>query len=422
MEIARAPRGMVDLFSSELAYWHRIEKAVQEIFPLYNFQEIRTPILEDLALFNRGVGASSDIVEKEMFLVKDGEHEYCLRPENTAPVVRALIERGGISTDTYDKYFYMGPMFRKERPQKGRLRQFHQFGAEIFGPENPEADLEIILLTHHLFQTLGLTKNITLRINSLGTMTERAQFKELLKQALMPHKDALCEDCKRRLETNPLRILDCKKDGCQIIKTYAPKTLDSLEQASKDHFQRIVDGLLLHKVPFEIDHQIVRGLDYYNRTVFEFQTDVGLGAQNAIAAGGRYDGLFTTLGNKIDVPAIGIGVGIERVILVMQAMECLMPEEHPTLALIGADDHGHKAAFDLALRLRQMRVSVDYCLVKKSVKAQMRRADKMKADFAIIIGENEIKNGRAVLKGLLTTRQEELPLDPQTIADALSNA
>jgi histidyl-tRNA synthetase len=419
MLIAKAPRGMMDLFCDELYWWRTLEKTINDLFVLYNYDEIRTPHLEDLALFKRGVGENTDIVEKEMFIFEDGDHEYCLRPENTAPVVRALIERGGISADTYEKLFYMGPMFRKERPQKGRLRQFHQFGVEVFGVSGPEADLEILVMMDHLFRLLGV-KGIHLKINSLGLSSERSAYKEALKLTMSAHAHALCDDCKRRLETNPLRLLDCKKPGCQELKKHAPSTVDFLGEESRAHFEAILQGLRDLSISFEVDSHLVRGLDYYNRTVFEFVADVGLGSQNTVVAGGRYDGLFQTLGNKVDIPAIGLAGGIERLILILKEQAVVVPKTPVQVAIIGADDEGHLEAMRLTQSLRNLGVVADYCLVKRSVKAQMRRADKLNAQFAIIIGANEISRGQVVLKGLSDQSQTELVLDKSIIAKFLA--
>jgi|SRR5579871_5769503 len=419
MVIARSVRGMNDLFESDLVKFRQIERALHRVFHAFGYQEIRTPILEELALFKRSVGETSDIVEKEMFLVEDGEHTYCMRPEYTAPVVRALIERGGISDDMQEKLYYVGPMFRKERPQKGRLRQFHQFGVELFGISDASADIEIIVMVHHLFAELNLAHLVKLKINSLGQSDERQQYKSILRDFFKNHVASLCQDCQRRIVSNPLRVLDCKNSPCHEIAQRAPKILETLNEESRRHFDSVLSGLVRENVPFEIDEYLVRGLDYYNRTVFEFLADTGLGSQNAVAAGGRYDGLFLTLGNKIDLPAIGCAGGIERMVMLLGHQEAC--DGHPIdIALVFADDQGQSAAMELAFALRRLGKAVDFSLIKKSVKAQMRRGDKLKAKFVAVLGEQEIQRKRVVIKGLVEKSSHELALDAQTIAQFLN--
>ncbi len=416
MVIARALRGMNDLFPEQLGLWRKIERAVESVFPLYGYREIRTPILEELVLFKRGVGETSDIVEKEMFIVPDGENTYCLRPENTAAVVRALIERGGISSDTQEKLYYIGPMFRKERPQKGRLRQFHQYGIESFGVSEAVADVEIIAMVDHLFSRLGI-KGVDLKINSLGTNEERARYKDQLKNYLSNQKARLCEDCQRRMETNPLRILDCKNPQCHEVVRGAPKTLDALGVESRTHFDEVLSGLSEVGVAYEVDAHLVRGLDYYNRTVFEFVASSGLGAQNTVAAGGRYDGLFLTLGNKIDLPAIGCAGGIERLVLLLEDAQ---EESYIAISLVGADDAGHEASKRLAFELRKIGVAADFSLIKKSIKAQMRRADKLGAQFVAVLGQEEVNTRRIKIKNMRTSESTELSLEANMIVQFLN--
>jgi histidyl-tRNA synthetase len=413
MVIARSLRGMNDLFESDLVVWRKIEDALRDIFKAFAYQEIRTPILEELALFKRGIGETSDIVEKEMFLVKDDEHTYCLRPENTAPVVRALIERGGISKEIQEKLYYFGPMFRKERPQKGRLRQFHQFGVELFGISEPLADVEIMVMIDHLFAKLGLSK-VKLKINTLGAPEERNTYKIKLREFLSNHIEHVCEDCKRRFTLNPLRILDCKNPGCRKMALRAPKIIELLGRDSRMHFDEVIKGLQNQNIAFELDNFLVRGLDYYNRTVFEFVVDEGLGAQNAVAAGGRYDGLFLTLGNKIDLPAIGCAGGIERIAMLL-SNDLLASKIQ--LSLVSADDKSHQLAAKLCFSLRKMGISVDFSLIKKSLKAQMRRADKLNSIYVAVIGENEVNTKRITIKNLENKITKDLPLDAKSIAN-----
>lgn len=419
MLIARSLRGMNDLFEPELLIWRQIEKAITEVCHSFGYKEIRTPILEELALFKRGIGEGTDIVEKEMFLVPDSEHTYCLRPENTASVVRALIERGGIGEDTLEKLYYVGPMFRKERPQKGRLRQFHQLGVELFGVAEPSADVEIIVMMDQLFKVLGL-KGVELKINTLGQADERVHYKAQLKEFLIAHRSVFCKDCNKRIDTNPLRVLDCKDESCQKVVKDAPPIMDSLGQRSKEHFHQVLHGLTHQKIAFSKDHRLVRGLDYYNRTVFEFSADSGLGAQNAVAGGGRYDGLFKTLGSKMDLPAIGCSAGIERIVLLLKE------DQSPTmagieLALVYADESGQRLSMDLAFALRKLGIAADFSLIKKSIKAQMRRADKSNARFVVVLGEEEQKKNTVMLKDMASQNSHEVALNAKAIAAFLTS-
>jgi histidyl-tRNA synthetase len=406
---------MNDLYEQELWLWRKVEHTIEHVFRLYGFEEIRTPILEDLALFKRSIGEATDIIEKEMFVMPDGEHTYCMRPENTAAVVRALIERGGLSADSEQKLYYVGPMFRKERPQKARLRQFHQFGVEAFGVGEAAADIEVITMINHLFELLGLD-NLELKINSLGMPDERVEFKLVLKKYLSNFRSELCEDCQRRLETNTLRVLDCKKPRCQEIASTAPHILDALTKESRMHFEQVTTGLSRQGVAYTIDHKLVRGLDYYNRTVFEFVASSGLGAQNTVAAGGRYDGLFLTLGNKFDMPAIGCAGGMERLILLLQEKQHEARESNISLCLIGADSVGQEKAIDLSYKLRKLHIAADFCLSDKSVKAQMRRANRLNARYVIVIGEKEIAQQKVQIKSLQREFNQELSLDAEQLA------
>jgi histidyl-tRNA synthetase len=410
---------MNDLFESELLLWRHLEDIIKSTCKLYNYSEIRTPILEELILFKRSIGEGTDIVEKEMFIINDGDHSYCMRPENTASVVRALIERGGLSADSEEKLYYIGPMFRKERPQKGRLRQFHQFGLEIFGIKEAHADIELIVLIQQLFDSLAL-KDITLKINSLGMPDERLEFKNKLKSYLSNFKDKLCEDCIRRIEINTLRVLDCKKASCNEIARHAPAIIDSLNEDSRMHFEQVLTGLRESNINYIIDNSLVRGLDYYNRTVFEFVADIGLGAQNAICAGGRYDGLFSALGNKIDIAAIGCAGGIERIIILLEEQKLAIRSKNLSLCLIGADTKGQKKARELIYNLRKNGIACDFCLSTKSVKAQMRRADRLQASFVGVIGEQEIQNKKITIKSLKHDLSEELLLDAENIIKFLN--
>lgn len=416
MLIAKSVRGMNDLFETDLVIWRQIEKSLARVFHAFGYGEIRTPILEELALFKRGVGENTDIVEKEMFILKDKDHEYCLRPENTASVVRALIERGGISEDTQEKLYYLGPMFRKERPQRGRLRQFHQFGVELFGVSEPSADIEVIAMVAQLISELSLP-NITLKLNSLGSSSERVIYRESLKEFLLDNQEELCEDCNRRIELNPLRALDCKNKSCSTITKEAPKSCDFLSQSSKEHYELVKKGLKQLNIDYVLEPRLVRGLDYYNKTVFEFVAEDGLGAQNTIIGGGRYDGLFKLLGNKVDLPAIGCAGGIERIALLMNENKNYKP--NIDISFIAADDIGKNVIIDLVYGLRGKGISADFSLVNKSTKAQMRRADKLGANFVAVIGEQEIKTKSLLIKNLKDRQSKKVDLNLDQIASLL---
>ena len=419
MVMLRSVRGMNDLFEIDLLLIRKLEKEIVNIFSLYGFNEIRTPILEELSLFKRGVGENSDIVEKEMFIVKDNEHEYCLRPENTASVVRALLQKGGIDEQFSEKVFYLGPMFRKERPQKGRLRQFHQYGIESFGCKNPLAEVEVISMMDTLLKKLAVN-NIELHINSLGEALEKQNYQKVLYDFLLNFTDNMCEDCQRRIHKNTLRILDCKKESCQKIAKSAPSSLMSLTDESKKHFDEVLNYLSKENISFVLQPNLVRGLDYYTKTVFEWVATDNLGAQNALAAGGRYDGLFSNLGSKIDVPAVGLAGGMERLVLLTQE-NIITNDNQFDLALIYADDDAKAILPSLAFALRKSGVKADFSLEEKSLKAQMRRADKLNASFVIVIGKNELDNQKVIAKSFKDNQKIELPLSYEHIAGIIIN-
>jgi len=367
-------------------------------FLRYGYGEIKTPILEDVNLFIRSVGKTTDIVEKEMYLIKDKSGKIlALRPEETAGVVRALLDRQILNSQNNRKYFYIGPMFRRERPQRGRLRQFHQIGVEVFGFEEAIVDVEVIAMLIEFLSTLGLNK-LTLQINTLGQPYEKKDFTKALYNYFLKKSDGLCDNCFRRLKKNVLRILDCKKKNCNKLLTKAPCILDYLSMESKKHFKEVQKGLKLLKINFIISPLLVRGLDYYTRTVFEITCDNGLGSQNAIAAGGRYDGLVEQLGGKKKVPAFGFSAGIERIFLVLQKENLLLDEVGPDIALIYADEVGRNFVFNFAQLLRKVGLRVELELHLKSVKAQMRRAHKLKSKTVLVVGEKELICGEACLQ------------------------
>jgi histidyl-tRNA synthetase len=419
MNILRAVKGMNDLFIEELSTWQKIEKTTHEIFMAYGFGEIRTPILEDLSLFVRGVGEGTDIVEKEMYTLEDRDGKLlCLRPENTAGVVRALVENNKLAGEAEVKAYYMGPMFRRERPQRGRLRQFYQIGAESFGVSEPSVDVEVIAMLHDLLRALGL-KNLTLAINTLGLPEERQGYVRALFEFFSSHVEELCEDCQRRLHKNTMRILDCKKPGCSALAQKAPPIVDYLSDASREHFYEVQAGLTQLSIPFVVVPRLVRGLDYYTRTVFEMLAESGLGSQNAVAAGGRYDGLVKNLGGD-DVPGFGFAAGIERIVLMLEEQGATEKVRSPEIVLVYADAEGKKQAQTLVHALRQKRIAADFDHKGRSLKAQMRRADRLNAKTVMVLGSREVAEQAAQLKRLSSGQTEPVKLDVSDIARALS--
>jgi histidyl-tRNA synthetase len=401
MSNLRAVKGMNDLFCPELNMWKRIEKTTSEIFSAYGFQEIRTPILEEFSLYTRGVGEESDIVSKEMYVLRDRDEKILsLRPEGTAGVVRAVIENSKVNLDGELKYFYIGPMFRRERPQKGRLRQFHQIGAEFFGVAEASVDIEVIAMLHDLLNALGL-QNLKLILNTLGQAEERRNYIESLHDYFVLHSDCVCSDCQRRLEKNTLRILDCKQPKCIQISEDAPLIWGFLSKESLTHFDEVQAGLTRLLIPYDVSPRLVRGLDYYNRTVFEMVANSGLGSQNAIAAGGRYDGLVKKLGGS-NVPAFGFAAGIERIALLLMekvGVDVVAPLD---VVLVYADNIGKEKAFEFLYQLRRKNIKADLDHKGRSVKAQMRRADRLGSKTVLVLGQKEVQEQRAQLK-LLTT-------------------
>ena len=406
----QAIRGMHDILPEESWLWRHVEEAMQDIFVAFGYQEIRTPVLEQSQLFMRAIGEVTDIVEKEMYTFEDRNGDsLTLRPEGTAGVVRACIENGLLHNQT-QRLWYRGPMFRHERPQKGRYRQFHQVGVEAFGFEGPDVDLEILLMTAAMWKALGL-HDVELQLNTLGTPEERARYRDRLVDYLEQHISALDEDSRRRLHTNPLRVLDTKNPDMQGVVAEAPTLMEYLGDESLAHFAMLRAGLDRAGIPYVINERLVRGLDYYVRTVFEWVTD-RLGAQGTICAGGRYDGLVEQLGGK---PAcgIGFGMGIERVIALLQEQESLDCPETADVYFVTAGDTAIDAQC-IAARLRDalpgLRLQV-HC-GGGGFKSQFKKADKSGARYALILGEDERDRGVIALKPLREGgEQQELPIE-----------
>ena len=406
-----AIKGFNDILPAESGRWQHIEQAARRVFELNGFSEIRVPIMEKTELFSRSIGDATDIVEKEMYSFTDkGENAVTLRPEGTAGVMRAFIEHKLYAQDPLAKLYYFGPMFRYERPQKGRYRQFHQIGAELTGVHDPLADAQVLNMLVQFFREIGLNEP-RLQINSLGCPECRPAYRAALIGFLEQRIDALCEDCRRRLTSNPLRALDCKVPGCIAATADAPSVLDNLCSPCDEHFAAVQRYLDLTGTPYSINPRMVRGLDYYTRTTFEMVTSL-LGAQSAVAAGGRYDGLISQLGGP-SIPGIGFAMGVERIALLLGEKD-FARQPDLFMATVGAGERAF--AFSLMNKLLQkgMRVEMDY--EGKSLKSQMRRADKLGARYSVVIGESEMSSGRATLKRMTDGEQVEVVLEVETIA------
>lgn len=407
-------KGVKDILPDESRRWQTIETAARRAASLYGFQEIRVPIFEVTELFARSIGATTDIVEKEMYTFQDRDGtSLTLRPEATAGVVRAYIEHSLSGQPTTQKLFYLGPMFRHERPQAGRLRQFHQFGVESFGSSSPHADVEVISLLLRFLTGLGLT-GLTLELNSLGDTSDRLAYKAVLVDFLKTVEARLCANCRRRMQTNPLRVLDCKVPECRLATEQAPKIIDLLSPPARAHFEQVTEGLAALGISYTLNPRLVRGLDYYTLTTFEV-TNSNLGAQNAVGAGGRYDGLVKALGGSA-TPAVGFAVGLERVAHLLPDQAVAAPERLVFVAAIGAA--GSRTGIRILDALRAAGVRADTDLRGASLKAQLRHADRLGASFVVIIGDDEVAQGMALIRNMVTKEQRSVPLDQ--VVQALS--
>src|SRR5665213_1943720 len=410
MSKINAPRGTADTLPQESWKWQAVERIARQAATLYHFGEIRTPIFEHTELFHRGVGEASDIVSKEMYTFDDrGARSITLRPEGTAGVVRAMIESGLLNDQgARAKVFYIGPNFRFERPQAGRLRQHHQFGAEAFGVAEPEQDVECILLQMDFYRRCGV-KDLELQINSLGDRESKADYRDALVAFLQPKSAKLSEDSQRRLTTNPLRILDSKDPRDQAACQAAPPAGESLSEKSRAHFQRVQAMLADARAPFRINPSLVRGFDYYTETLWEV-TAGGLGAQNAIGGGGRYDNLVEVLGGR-PTPAVGFGSGLERLLIALESQNVqLTPNLKPLVWIITQGESAKAGTWQLLSQLRAAGIAADMELSGRGVKGQFKLADREKAAFSIIIGDTEVQNQTAVLKDMANGTQTTVPL------------
>ncbi|MCS7190834.1 MAG: histidine--tRNA ligase, partial [Fimbriimonadales bacterium] len=384
--------------------WQYVEARWREHCRRYGYREIRTPILEVAELFERTVGETSDIVSKEMYVFQRGEERYALKPEGTAPVVRAYLEHGLYGAGGVQKLYYITPFFRGERPQKGRYRQAHQFGAEIFGAAHPLADAELLAMVMSFFYSLGLpADSLELRLNTIGCPVCRPDYREAVRAFGRARYEQLCKNCQARLERNPLRILDCKE--CFQTTAEAPPIDLYLCEGCRTHFESLQGLLKALGVAYVRDHRLVRGLDYYTRTTFEVVAEQGLGAQNALCGGGRYDGLVAELGGP-PTPALGVGIGVERTLLVLQALGAPLPEPMPMDAFVVAfGDAARPVALQIAQQLRAAGIATELDLEGRSPKAQMRLANRSGARYAVLLGESELQQGTATVKDLQTHEQ-----------------
>ena len=403
----RGIKGIKDITPDQMPKWSMVEQTAHALAHAFGFHEIRIPVFEKTELYVHGIGGTTDIVEKEMYTFpdKDGT-SLTLRPEGTAGVVRAFIERGLKTYHPSRKLYYIGPMFRHERPQAGRLRQFHQFGVECIGSAEPSADVEVMTLLWRFFSALRLP-GLSLELNSLGVLTDRQAYKKELVSFLKTKEDRLCENCRRRLDTNPLRTLDCKIPHCREATNDAPYLTDFLSPSSREHFDRALQGLQALAVPYSINPRLVRGLDYYSMTTFEVSCSA-LGAQNAIGAGGRYDGLFETLGGT-PTPAVGFAIGLDRVILALP--ESTLPAPEPWVFVASFGEKGRPAGLSLLDSLRSKHVKADTDYSASTLKTLLRSADRLEAPYVVILGDDEVSNNRIILRNMVTKEQEIHPFD-----------
>ena len=410
-----APRGTQDVLPSESYKWQFIERLLLDAASLFGFSEIRTPTFEPLELFCRSVGDTTDVVQKEMFEVKaqKGTDVFALRPEGTAGTVRASIERGLLNDALPLKACYVTSCFRHEKPQAGRLREFHQFGCETFGPKAPAADVELMAMVHHIFKLVGI-KGVELHLNSIGCKSCRAEYYKALRAYFSQYTDSLCPTCLNRLEKNPMRILDCKSPECQAVAKDAPVVTDYLCEECRSHFESVKRRLTSLGIPYTLDTRIVRGLDYYTKTVFEF-ISTAIGAQGTVCAGGRYDGLVEELGGK-PTPALGYAMGLERLLLLMDAQNIDIPNPRPCDLYIGSmGEPANEKACALTARLRDEGFLVECDLMERSVKAQMKYANKLNALYSMVLGENELSTGKAMVKDMATGEQREVLFDSELV-------
>ena len=413
----RGIKGVKDILPEEAPRWRFLEETARGWASRFGFREIRLPVFETTALFARSIGAATDIVEKEMYTFPDRDGtSLTLRPEGTAGAVRAFIEHNRAADPIPQKYFYLGPMFRHERPQAGRLRQFHQFGVESFGTADARADIEVISLLWRFLSDLELP-GLTLELNSLGLPEDRAGYVSQLTGYLKEREAQLCGNCRRRIETNPLRVLDCKVPDCRAATEGAPHLLDFLSPSAKAHFDQVLAGLKALGIPYVINHRLVRGLDYYCLTAFEL-TCSHLGAQNAVGAGGRYDGLVASLGGP-PIPAVGFAAGLERIVLLLP--DKVLPAMPRRVYVAAFGEKGSHAGLILLDELRRAGIEADMDVRSSTLKSHLRQADRLGVTYAAILGDDEVSNGIVLLRDMATKAQEQLSITalPQLLAQRI---
>lgn len=410
----KKPRGTEDILPNDSKIWRLIENTAHEICAKYGYKEIRTPVFEDTSLFSRGVGDTTDVVQKEMYTFNDkGGRSITLRPEGTASLVRSYIENSLYANPQPTKLYYLISCYRYEKPQSGRLREFHQFGLECFGSDSSATDAEIITLAFDFFKTLGV-KDLSLNLNSIGCEKCKPKYNEELKKYFSSHIDKLCDTCKDRLEKNPMRIIDCKSPVCQEVCANAPRMIDYLCEDCDSHFKQLTSYLDKLNIKYTIDPNIVRGLDYYTRTVFEITSDA-LGAQSTVCGGGRYNGLVEELGGK-PTPGIGFAMGIERLILILKSQGIELGESlGPNIFVASIGDNASLTAQKLVYDLRNKGLWAERDLCDRSVKAQMKYANKLGACYSIVIGDDEVLNNKASLKNMNTGEETIVELSCDSI-------
>ena len=414
--LAKRPNGTQDVVPNEVYKWQTVESVVRDTAQQFGFREIRIPTFEETGLFVRSVGDTTDVVQKEMYTVSSsGDKTFTLRPEGTAGTIRAVIENGILNDGLPQKVYYTLSCFRHEKAQKGRLREFHQFGCELLGAASPSADADVIALADSVLKRLGL-RNIVLNINSIGCPECRAKYREALKAYFEPHRSELCATCQDRLDKNPMRLLDCKSEEDQAIAKDAPLITDYLCEDCAAHFETVKKQLDIMGIDFTVNPKIVRGLDYYTRTVFEFISN-DIGAQGTVCGGGRYDGLVETLGGK-PTPALGFAMGLERILLTMEAQGCeFMEEKTCDLYIAAMGEAAAEKTVEIVTRMRDEGFFVEYDLVGRGLTAQMKYADKIKAKYVIVLGDSELESGSAKLKNMATGEQTDISLGEELLDD-----
>lgn len=405
MKLIKAARGTKDIFGEDAVKYTYISKTAQEIFESYGYTFIKTPIFEETDLFKRGIGEGTDVVEKEMYTFKDrGDRSLTLRPENTASVVRSYLENAIYGKEDVTKYYYNGSMFRYERPQAGRQREFNQIGVEVLGESSPILDAEVIAVSYSLLEKLGIT-DLEVHINSVGTNASRTKYREMLLNFLEPMKEELCEDCRMRMEKNPLRVLDCKVDKCKELTKDAPSIIDSLNEEERAHYETVKKYLDIFGVKYVEDSRLVRGLDYYSSTVYEIVTNK-LGAQGTVLGGGRYDNLLKQLGDK-DIPAVGFAAGVERMMMLLEDY----PKNNPDVYVAWLGENTQEFGLKIAKILRDNGIKTFVDFNSKGMKSHMKKADKLAVKYCIIVGEDEMNKDVVVLKDFSARTQEEMSLE-----------